>query len=78
MSQVIRKLVYGIINYSKTCVKRPLSKGPKFDFQDKLSLNAGQKHCRMVLGEHSAILTTFINLPLVIQIYVLSVFVWPF
>ena len=28
--------------YSKTCVKRPLSKRPKIDFQDKLSLNAGQ------------------------------------
>ena len=25
-------------------------------FQDKLSLNAGQKYCRMPQGEHSAIL----------------------
>ena len=52
--------------YSKTCVKRPLSKRPKFGFQDQLSLNAGQKYCRMLQGEHSAILSTFINLPFVI------------
>ena len=30
--------------YSKTCVKRPLSKRPKIGFQDQLSLNAGQKY----------------------------------
>ena len=29
--------------YSKTCVKGPLSKRPKIGFQDRLSLNAGQK-----------------------------------
>ena len=34
--------------YSKTCVKRPLSKRPKIGFQDKLLLNAGQKYCRML------------------------------
>ena len=34
--------------YSKTCVKQPLSKRPKFDFQDQLSLNAGQKYCRIL------------------------------
>ena len=34
--------------YSKTCVKRPLSKRPKIGFQDQLSLNAGQKYCRML------------------------------
>ena len=32
--------------YSKTCVKRPLSKRPKIGFQDQLLLNAGQKYCR--------------------------------
>ena len=46
-----------IIQYSKTCVKRPLS---KIGFQDQLSLNTGQKYCRMLQGEHSAILSTFI------------------
>ena len=47
--------------YSKTCVKRPLSKRPKIGFQDQLSLNAGQKYCKMIQEEHSAILSTFIK-----------------
>ena len=64
--------------YSKTCVKRPLSKSQKIGFQDPLSLNAGQKYCRMLQGEHSAILWTFIKLPVVIKIFVLSMFEWSF
>ena len=40
--------------------------------KDQLSLNAGQKYCRMLQGEHSAILLTFIKLPNVIKILVLS------
>ena len=64
--------------YSKSCVKRPLSKIPHIGFQDQLSLNAGQKHCRKLQGEHSAILSTFIKLPFVIKIFVLSIFEWPF
>ena len=64
--------------YSKTCVKRPLSKRRKVGFQDQLSLNAGQKYCRMLQGEHSAILLTFIKLPFVIKIIVLSISEWPF
>ena len=50
--------------YSKTCVKRPLSERPKIGFHDQLSLNAGQKYCRMLQGDHSTILSTFIKLPL--------------
>ena len=47
-------------------------------FKKQLVLNAGQKYCRMVQGEHSAILSTFIKLPfVVIQIFVLSIFDWP-
>ena len=42
--------------YSKTCRKRPLIKKTKIGFQDQLSLNAGQKYCRMLQGGHSAIL----------------------
>ena len=38
--------------YSKTCVKRPLSKIPKIGFQDQLSLNADQKYCRMLQRLH--------------------------
>ena len=64
--------------YSKTCVKRPLSKRQKIGFQNQLSLNAGQKYCRMLQGEHSAILSTSIKLPFVIKIFVLSIFEWPF
>ena len=52
--------------YRKTCVKRPLSKRPKIGFHDQLSLNAGQKCCRMLQGENSAIPSTFIKLPFVI------------
>ena len=44
--------------YSKTCVKRPLSKRPKINFQYQLSLNASQKYCRMLQGDHSAVLST--------------------
>ena len=38
-------------------------------FQDQLWLNAGQKYCRMLQREHSAILSTFIKLPFVIKIF---------
>ena len=58
--------------------KQPLSKRPKIGFQDQLSLNTGQKYCRMLQGEHSAILSTFIWLAFVIKIFVLSIFEWLF
>ena len=79
MRIMVSRLIYifavTCIRYSKTCVKRPLSKRPKIDttFQDQLSLDAGQKYCRMLKGEHSAILLTFIKLPFVIKIFVLSI-----
>ena len=60
-----------------SCLKGPLSKRPKIGFQYKLSPNAGQKYCRMLQGEHSAILSTFIKLPFVIKIFVLTTFEWP-
>ena len=60
------------------CVKLPLSKRPKIGVQDQLSLNAGEKYCRMLQVEHSAILFTFIKQPFFIKIFVLSVFEWPF
>ena len=59
--------------YSKTCPKWPLEK-TKIGFQDQLSLNAGQKYCRMLQREHSATLSTCIKLPFVIKIFVLSIF----
>ena len=69
--------------YSKTCLMWPLKKKTKISFQDRLSLNAGQKYCRMLpfrmlQGEHSAILLTFIKLPFVTKIFVLSFYEWPF
>ena len=54
------------------------SKRPQISFQDQLSLNGGQKYCRMLKGEHlatlehSAILLTSIKLPFVINIFILS------
>ena len=39
-------------------------------------LNAGQKYCRMLHGEHSAILSIFIKLQFVIKICVLSICEW--
>ena len=63
-----------VLLYRKTCEKRPLSIRPKIGFQDQVWLNAGQKYCRMLQGEHYAILLTFINLPFVIKIFVLSIF----
>ena len=49
----------------------------KFVFNTKLLFNAGQKYCRMLQRKHSAILSTFIKLPFVIKIFVLSIFEWP-
>ena len=36
--------------YSKTCLKRPLKKKTDIGFQDRLSINAGPKYCRMLMG----------------------------
>ena len=43
----------------------------QWKWNNLVSLNAGQ-------GEHSAILLTFMKLPFVIKIFVLSIFEWPF
>ena len=74
---VLSSVLYVLV-YSKTCIKRPLSNRPKIDFQDQLSLNVGTKYCRMLRGEHSAILLTFITLRFAIKIFVFSIFEWPF
>ena len=64
-----------LVNFPYT-VKPVLSDHSKRrpSFQDRLSLNAGQKYCKMLQGEHSTILLTFIKLPFVIKIFV---FEWP-
>ena len=48
-------------------------KKTKNGFQNQLLLNACQKYSRMLQWEHSAILSTFIKLPFVIKIFVLSI-----
>ena len=63
-----------------SCTVKPVLSGhsktrPKIDFQDQLSLNAGQEYCRMLQGEHSAILSTLIKLSFVIKFC--FVFEWP-
>ena len=63
--------------YSKTYLKRSLIKKTKIGFHDRLWLNAGQKYCRMLQGEHSAILLTVIKLPFAIRTFVLTIFEWP-
>ena len=57
--------------------KNATLKNIKNCLQYQLSLNAGQKYCRMLPLEHSAILSTLIKLPFVIKIFVLSFFEWP-
>ena len=66
--------VYDGFEHNKTCVKRPFSKRPQIGFKDQFSLNTGQKYCRMLQREHSAILWTFIKLPFVIKIFVFVYF----
>ena len=61
----------------KPVVSGHSNRRPKFGFQDRLSLNAGQKYFRMLQEEHSAILSTFFKLPFVIKVFVLSIFEWP-
>ena len=63
-------------SYNKTCLKRPLSKIPPMGFQDQLLLNAGQKYCRLLQGEHSAIISTCIELPQGFKTFVLSILEW--
>ena len=53
----------------KPVISSHSTRRPKFGFQDQLSLNA--------LREHSAILLTFIRLPFVFKIFVMSIFEWP-
>ena len=67
-----------IVQYTVKPVLSGHSKSiPKIGFQDRLLLIAGQKYCRMLQGKHSAILSTFIKLPFVIKIFVLSIFESP-
>ena len=46
----------------------------KLDFQYRLPLGEGQKYCRMLQWEHSAVLSTFIRLHFSTKTIVLSIF----
>ena len=70
--------VCNVVIYRNTCLKPPFKKKAKIGFQDQLSLNTGQKYCRILQREHSAIPLTFIKLPFAIRTIVLSIFEWPF
>ena len=59
------------VNLSKAATQKKF----KIGFQDRLSLNVGQKYCRMF---HSAILSTFIKLPVVVKTFVLPICELPF
>ena len=65
-----------LLEHPKHTVKPVLNghskRRPEIGFQDCLLLNAGQKYCRMLQREHSAIFLTCIKLPYTIKIFVLS------
>ena len=70
------------LNCSECTVKPVLSgrlkKTPKIGFQDQLSLNAGQKYCRMLQESILQYFRPSLELPFVLKTFVLSVFEWPF
>ena len=85
-SKVDRSSINGEFLDPKFCMHytvKPVLRGhskrnPKIGFQYQLSLkNKGQKYCRMLQKEHSAIFfSTFIKLPFVFKTFVLSIFEW--
>ena len=71
-SSFVGYISMGVYKRHLSTVKPVLSGHSKrsLGFQDRLSLNAGQKYCsRMLRGEHSALLSTCIKLPFVIKIF---------
>ena len=70
-----------ILNHFLCTVKPVLSghskRTPILVFNTDLSLNAGQKYCRMLQREHSAIHLTLIKIPDSIKTFVLCIFKWP-
>ena len=82
---IFLRFIHGVLNSCKNLSKTVTLKKTKnwfsrpiINFLDQLSLNAGQKYFRMLQMEHSEIHLTFIKLPIVIKIFVLSIFEWPF
>ena len=75
---IYSKTGHNFIHLQQNLCKTVTLKKTKNGFQDQLSLNVGLKYCRMLQEEQSAIGLAFIKLPLVIKIFVLSIFEWPF
>ena len=65
-------------NYSKTCVKRPLSKRPKFVLETNYRLMQVKSIIECPKRRIFAILLSFIKLPFVTKIFVLFIFECPF
>ena len=61
--------------YSKPVLSGHWKRRPEL-VRSGLLLNAGQKYCRMLQGEHSAILSTFIKLPFFMNTFVLCIYEW--
>ena len=68
--------VWSLYHLQQNLCKTATLKKPQNWFSILISLNAGLRYCRMLQGEHSAILSTFIKLPFVIKIFVLYIFEW--
>ena len=65
-----------IVMYSKSRVQRLLSKRPKLVSKTYYRLMLVKSIARMLQGEHSTMLSTFIKLPFVVKIFVSSIFEW--
>ena len=63
-----------MFNYSKTCLKQSLKRGPKIAFKALLLLNAGQKYCRMCQVSYLQYFWPALSYHLT---FVLSIFEWP-
>ena len=74
----IRKVleILECLQYRKICVKQPLSKKKKWVFKADYCLMQVKSIAECSKMEHSSILLTFIKLPFVIKIFVLSIFEW--
>ena len=65
------------ISYGKTCLNCHSKRRPKISFQDRLSLNAGQKYCRMLQESILQYFRTSLSYHLSLRPFFLSIFAWP-
>ena len=64
--------------YSKTCLKRPLKTKSINWFSSPIIAICSSKVLQNAPREHSVIFSTFIKLPFVFRVFVLSIFEWSF